>query len=145
MASKGDIPAMLVLNIKEEQDDVRSFTIRSSPIRDKRDDPVTLVEHCTGYIVKHNHLTADGRLRGGFRPDTFGLLGGDLILEDVGKPGLEKLHAEHSEVLHATKEEFYGRICMENIMEYKDGFQLIEYIHINPDTKSMMARVSKMI
>lgn len=117
-ASAGENPALIALKFQDEQDDVKSFVVRSCPSRERWDEEPVLVEHCTGKVVKTDLLTAEGEIREGFKPEAFGLLG-NLELKDVGEEGLKDLIARHTQREHDSTENFYGTHCVEGVMEVR--------------------------
>ena len=140
-ASSGENPALIALNFTEEQDGVRSFVVRSCPSREKWDEDPVLVEHCTGKVVKSELLNEDGSLRQGFKPEAYGLLA-ELDLKDIGKSGLDELITRHSQCEHASTENFYGTHCVEGQMEYLETFQLVESVHVDPKTMSILGKLN---
>ena len=140
VASKGEVPSLVALTFQDVKEDVRSFEVRSAPCRDKADDDPVYVTHCTGLVVKSKLLEADGSLSKGFKPEAYGIMGG-LELEDLGEAGLKDLIALHTDCKHVSKEAFYGHYCVEGVMEWLGGFQLIQSAHYNPDTKSIISKI----
>lgn len=94
-----------------QQDDIRSFTVTSTPIREKMDEEPIYVTHCTGLSIKSKLLNEDGSLRPSFKPEAFGIMGG-LELEDLGEAGLKAMVERHSDCKHVSKEAFYGHHCI---------------------------------
>jgi len=140
VASKGEVPSMLGLTFKEIKDDIRSFEVRSAPIRDKADEEPVYVTHCTGLAIKSKLLEKDGSLSKGFKPEAYGIMGG-LALNDLGKAGLKDLIAKHTDCKHASKEAFYGHYCVEGVMEWLGGFQLIQSAYLEPGSKTIISKI----
>ena len=138
-ASTGETPALIALNFKDEQDDVRSFVVRSCPSREKWDEDPVIVEHCTGKIIKSDLMVGD-QIRVGPKPEAFGLMGG-LELKDLGAAGLKDLIARHTQLEHGSTENFYGTHCVEGVMEYADSFQIVETVHVDPKTMSILGKL----
>lgn len=141
MASQGDTGALLGLNFKEEQDGVKSFMVRSVPVREKFDEEPVFVEHCAGKVVPSELVDADGKIKTGFKPEAFGLMGG-LELKDIGEDGLKNLIARHTQQEHGSKENFYGTHCVEGVMEYMESFQLVDTVHVDPKTMSILGKIT---
>ena len=140
-ASSGENPALVALNFTEEQDGVRSFVVRSCPSREKWDEEPVLVEHCTGKVVKAELLNENGSIKEGFKPEAYGLLA-DLKLKDLGEAGLKELIGRHTQCEHASTENFYGTHCVEGQMEYLESFQLVESVHVDPKTMSILGKLN---
>lgn len=141
VASAGENPALIALKFQDEQDDVKSFVVRSCPSREKWDEEPVLVEHCTGKVIKTDLLTPEGEIRAGFKPEAFGLLG-NLELKDIGEAGLKDLIARHTQREHDSTENFYGTHCVEGVMEYLESFQLVETVHVDPKTMSILGKLN---
>lgn len=111
LASKGETPlhAFLTTNADEDGEALR-FAIRSCPVREKRGEELSIVEHCTGRIVPGSRQTllepaeeTCKQTRLGLRHDAFGYLA-PMDLQDVGKKGLQQLVAAHAEERFDCKE-----------------------------------------
>lgn len=140
VASKGEIPSMIGLTFSDVKDDIRSFEVRSAPIRDKADEDPVYVTHCTGLAIKSKLLEKDGSIYKGFKPEAYGIMGG-LELQDIGEAGLKELIDVHSDCKHVSKEAFYGHYCVEGVMEWLNGFQLIQSAHLDPADKTILAKI----
>jgi acyl transferase domain-containing protein/NADPH:quinone reductase-like Zn-dependent oxidoreductase/thioester reductase-like protein/acyl carrier protein len=140
-ASSGENPSLIALNFAEEQDGIRSFVVRSCPTREKWDEEPVLVEHCTGKVVKADLLNEDGSIKDGFKPEAYGLLAG-LELKDIGDGGLKDLIGRHTQCEHSSTENFYGTHCVEGQMEYLESFQLVESVHVDPKTMSILGKLN---
>ena len=140
-SSSGENPALIALSFTEEQDGVRSFVVRSCPSREKWDEEPVLVEHCTGKVVKAELMNEDGSIKDGFKPEAYGLLA-ELKLKDLGEDGLKELIGRHTQCEHGSTENFYGTHCVEGQMEYLETFQLVESVHVDPKTMSILGKLN---
>jgi acyl transferase domain-containing protein/NADPH:quinone reductase-like Zn-dependent oxidoreductase/thioester reductase-like protein/acyl carrier protein len=140
-ASSGENPSLVALNFAEEQDGIRSFVVRSCPTREKWDEEPVLVEHCTGKVIKTDLFQEDGSIRSGFKPEAYGLLA-DINLKDIGEDGLKNLIGRHTQCEHSSTENFYGTHCVEGQMEYLESFQLVESVHVDPKTMSILGKLN---
>jgi len=104
-----------------------TFRVTSFPSREKRGEQSLTVEHCVGTVIK-DCITLDdtGVIDRNLIPGGHGLMSRLEGLKDIGPDGLVKLDQRHVDILAATKERFYGIICIEGLVSHSLGSDIIE-------------------
>ena len=121
MTKTGQSPSMVRITAGETDERGQAYKVTSFPSREKRGEKCLTVEHCVGKVIRGGlPFDDEGGIGNTLVPGGYGLMSRLDNLQDIGQDGLDQLNEKHSDVLAATRERFYGTVCVEGLVSARE-------------------------